>query len=130
MHCHRRTVTDLRRRIGSAARADAVDPVLHVILIRTVPLRRFAIGSVYFLRPVFKRLFEVVFQRAVAAQNAVAQPIMLVAERGLPGNDDVLREIEGDSDRVGNFAPVFLGEDDDLVDSGSRQMPGGGQDLG
>src|SRR5215470_1368980 len=101
-------MADLRRSVGSTAATDAFDPVLHVILIVGLALGRFSFSTVGLLGPIFQGLIEVVLECAIASKDAITQSVMLVAEGGLPGHDDVLGKIERDRDGVGNFPSVFL----------------------
>ena len=45
---------------------------------------------------------------SVTAQDVLAQPVVAVAESGLPSHDDVLGKIESDRDGVGHLASIFF----------------------
>ena len=47
---------------------------------------------------------------SIAAEDALAQPVTLVAEGGLPGHHDVLRKVQSHRDRVRHLASIFLGK--------------------
>src|SRR6266576_706196 len=81
----RRAVPNFRCGVRSATRANAIDPVLHVILIWRLALHRLAGGAVGFFRPILNGLFQMVLDSSIAAENAVAALVVTVAERGLPG---------------------------------------------
>src|SRR4029077_9651689 len=80
----RRAVPNFGGGVRSATRANAIDPVLHVILIRRLALHRLAGRTVGFFRPILNGLFQMVLDSSIAAENAVAQLVVTVAERGLP----------------------------------------------
>src|SRR5208337_5054110 len=71
VHGDRRPVANLRRRVGNAAAADAIDPVGHVILVFGLAALGLAAGTVRLLGPILQRLFEVMFDGTVTAENAV-----------------------------------------------------------
>ena len=78
---------------GHSAAAYALDPVLHVVLIVSLSFGRFAIrDDSSFSGQYCSGLIEMMFDRSVAAENAIVQFVVFVAEGRLPGHDDVLRE--------------------------------------
>src|SRR2546422_5496315 len=47
----------------------------------------------------------------VASQQPLPNPVMFVAEGGVPGDDEVIGEVEGDGNRVRHFPAVLFRED-------------------
>src|SRR6185312_562867 len=113
-----REIADLHRRIRLLARADAVDPVLHVVLIGSLASKRGSLFAVYLFGIVARGrlrasgnhilLARDVLDGAIAAKDVLAKSVVAVAERRLPDHDDILRKFERDGDGVRNFASVFL----------------------
>src|SRR5690349_751260 len=103
---HSRQISDLHRSVRLLARADAVDPVLHVVLIGSLASERGSIFTVHFFRIVARRRLRAscdhvllagnMLDRAVTAEDVLAKPVVVVAESGLPEDDDILREFERD----------------------------------
>ena len=67
-----------------------------------------------------------VLDSSIAAENAVAELVVTVAERGLPGHDNIFREVQGDGDRVGDLAAIFFGENSSghISSRGQRKIEG------
>ena len=91
-----------------------------MILIGTLACQRCALRPVYLLGKIARTFSRVVTDHiigscdvidgAVASQKMLSQPVTAVTESGLPGNDDILGEIQRDCNRVGHFAAVFFRE--------------------
>ena len=47
----------------------------------------------------------------IASQQPLPDPVMFVAEGGVPGDDEVIGEVEGDGNRVWHFPAVLFRED-------------------
>src|SRR5436189_1510359 len=101
---HGREIANIHRSIGLLARSDAVDEVLHVILVASIAHLRRPILAVCLLWKVASCrvglaghhvLFASdVLDGSIAAKEVLTKSVAAVAESRLPAHDEILREIE------------------------------------
>src|SRR5438034_164079 len=117
---NRRAVANLNRRIRDLTGTHAIDPIGHMILIRSLSGKCSPFTPVGLLRKITNVLSRpsgrhvgypgYMFDGAVASEQALAQAVTAVAESGLPGDNCVRGIFERNYNRVRHFASVFLGE--------------------
>src|SRR5712692_6923522 len=105
-----RTIANLYRRIRSLAAADAIDPVGHVVLIRSFSCECRPIMPIDLLRIVTNALYRssghhvgrsrYMFDGAVTSEQALSQTVMAVAKSGQPRDNCVCRIFERGDHRV------------------------------
>ncbi len=118
MRRHRRPVPNFDVGIRSLARLDAIQPIPHVILVRSLTDNQIAL-PIHFLRKIpdtlnglsthHVRRARQMLDRAITAEDPLPQTVVLVAESGLPGHRR-LGKIQSDGNRIRHLPPVFLGK--------------------
>ena len=110
--CDRRSIAQLDRGIGCLTSSHAFSPVGNMVMRRRISGDGRSARTVHRLRVVTNRLLRFaadhiicarhILDGAVAAQNALPQPVAAVAKSGLPGHHEIVREIDRDHDCVGH----------------------------